>query len=258
MNGRLTFETERDHPLMVVRPRGVLDAYTAPDLRATLLNCLADQPGGILIDATDLIVGDDVGLAVLATVAQQSARWPGARIVLASPTPDFAVAAERMGVTRHVPLCPDEAAARLELSGWPDAPTLRQRIEPDRNAPGLARTAVAEFCQAHGVGGDGDAAQLVASELVTNAVVHAGTSIDLTLRLVPPMLHIAVRDGADGQVRITGAASESAESGRGLLLVDALATAWGSLVPNSGKVVWATVKVRSRAPSADTGPEQAF
>ena len=37
---------------------------------------------------------------------------------------------------------------------------------------------------------------------------------------------------------------ESAESGRGLLLVDALASAWGSFVLDSGKMVWATVRVR--------------
>jgi anti-sigma regulatory factor (Ser/Thr protein kinase) len=115
---------------------------------------------------------------------------------------------------------------------------------PDRDAPGHARTAVQEFCQRQGVGGDRDAAQLVASELVTNAVVHAGTAIDLTLRLLGSTLHIAVRDGGTGRPHVADV-DESAESGRGLMLVDALASSWGTFFPDAGKVVWATVRVRS-------------
>ena len=41
-------------------------------------------------------------------------------------------------------------------------------------------------------------------------------------------LQIAVRDGGDGRARLAGITDESAESGRGLLLVDALAQAWGN------------------------------
>jgi len=75
--------------------------------------------------------------------------------------------------------------------------------------------------------------------------VHAGTAIDLTLRFLPPLLHIAVRDLAGGIPRMTGVLDESAESGRGLLLVDALAVRWGSFVPHRGKIVWAQVRVMS-------------
>jgi anti-sigma regulatory factor (Ser/Thr protein kinase) len=116
-------------------------------------------------------------------------------------------------------------------------------MRPDRNAPGLARMAVQEFCEECAIAGDGDAAQLVASELVTNAVVHGRTELDLTLRLMGPLLHIAVRDKGPGQARITDIVDESSPTGRGLLLVDALSTAWGNLLLNIGKVVWATVRV---------------
>jgi anti-sigma regulatory factor (Ser/Thr protein kinase) len=130
-------------------------------------------------------------------------------------------------------------------------------VGPDRNAPGLARLAVQEFCEELGVDGDGDSAQLVASELVTNAVVHAGTDIDLTLRLIPPLLHVAVRDGSTQPARIADIVDQSSPSGRGLLLVDALSTAWGSVVLNSGKVVWATIRVRHRSPGVNSAPDQA-
>ena len=244
MNGGLTIEWDRAGPVVTLRPRGVLDAYVAPDLRAALLEAVAEQCDGVIVDVSDLTVADEVGLAVLATVAQQNRHWPGVGMVVAGSSKEFAAAADRMGISAYVPLCPDRSRALVTLSELPPPPRRRDRITPDRNAPSAARAAVQEFCAAHGVDGNTEAAQLIASELVTNAVVHAGTPIDLTLRLLAPLLHIAVRDTGDGQVRITGLVDESAESGRGLVLVDALAASWGTFVPSSGKIVWATVRVR--------------
>jgi len=210
-SGAFSVDVERGLPVAVVRPRGQLDAYTAPDLQTALLSALAHQPAGVLIDASDLTVVDDVGLAVIASVARESERWPG--------TP-FAVTGS------------SSLLASVE-------------IQPDRDAPAAARSAVREFCEDQGVGGDGDAAQLVASELVTNAVLHARTPMEVTLRLVAPLLHIAVRDASVDRPRMSSDVDENAESGRGLLLVDALASSWGSLVLDSGKIVWATVRVRA-------------
>lgn len=97
-------------------------------------------------------------------------------------------------------------------------------------------------------------AQLVASELITNAVMHAGTPMVLTLRLLPDALSVAVRDGDPRPARITDIANESSERGRGLLLVDAFSDSWGNFFPSSGKVVWAKVRLpspdRLRPPTA--------
>jgi anti-anti-sigma regulatory factor len=253
MSDEFSVEVEHMSPMVLVLPRGVLDALTAPDLRAALLECLAEQPIGVIVDASELSVLDDIGMMVLSSVAQQSERWPGTSFAVVAPTNEFAAGLARMGADRYMSVCTDRDAAFIELSRRPVPPWSRHRISPGRNAPGIARAAVQAFLEEQGVG-DGDAAQLVASELVTNAVVHAGTLIDLTLRLTPPFLHIAVRDGGAGQVRIRSIVDESSESGRGLLLVDALATAWGSLVSQSGKIVWATVRVSSAIRGRPTGP----
>jgi anti-sigma regulatory factor (Ser/Thr protein kinase) len=246
MTDGLSVEVVDGHPV-VLRPSGVLTAITGPRLRTVLLDCLADQPAGLVVDASDLALGpdpdDEVGLVALGNVARESERWPGTRIAVAAAV-ELHRAAARLGLGNAVAWCPDAATAVSELGGLPRPPTARERIVPDRDAPSHARAAVQAFCQRVGVGGDRDAAQLVASELVTNAVVHAHTAIDLTLRLVSPMLHIAVRDGGPGRPRIADI-DESAESGRGLMLVDALASSWGTFFPDSGKVVWATVRVRS-------------
>lgn len=97
---------------------------------------------------------------------------------------------------------------------------------------------------------------LVASELVTNAVVHARTSpgrqIGVTLRLSAETVRIEVRD-ADPSHSLAGppepgrAPAEPDEGGRGLLLVESLSLKWGVTREVVGKTVWADV---ARAGSA--------
>ena len=247
VTGGLTIELERTHPVVRVRASGVLDADTATDLSAALLEAVAEQAAGVLIEVDDLSFADDAGPLVFATVGAQNLAWPGCALVIAGPNELLHSALERMGVLSYVSICPDRPTALEHFTRLTAPPWRRVHIAADRNAPGLARSAVAEFCSRLGVGGGamgGETAQLVASELVTNAVVHARTPIELTLRLVWPLLHIAVRDSGDGQARIAGFVDETAESGRGLVLVDALASSWGNFVPPVGKVVWATVLVR--------------
>jgi anti-sigma regulatory factor (Ser/Thr protein kinase)/anti-anti-sigma regulatory factor len=250
VSGGLTLELNRTRPFARLRASGTLDAFTAPELAAALLEAVAEQPVGVLIEVDELTVTDDVGLAVFANVGAQNRSWPGCGLVLAGPNAEFHMRAERIGVIPYIPMCPDRPTALAHLAQIPVPPWQREVITADRNAPALARAVVAEFCARQGIGGGsmgGETAQLVASELVTNAVVHAGTPIQLTLRLLAPLLHIAVRDSGQGHVRMSGLVDESAESGRGLVLVDALSAAWGSFVPPIGKVVWAAIRVRPLA-----------
>ncbi|GAA3388581.1 ATP-binding protein [Streptomyces roseoviridis] len=82
---------------------------------------------------------------------------------------------------------------------------------------------------------------LVVSELVTNAVVHtASARFVCELREGEERLRIAVRDeGGPAGPRIRDCGEE--ERGRGLILVDALATAWGADRTGHGtaQIVWA-------------------
>jgi len=95
-----------------------------------------------------------------------------------------------------------------------------------------------------GGAGDVNEKDRIIGLLGTLILEHAGTTIELTLRLMTPALHIAVRDGGTGRPHVADV-DESSESGRGLMLVDALASSWGTFFPDTGKVVWATVRVRS-------------
>lgn len=122
-----------------------------------------------------------------------------------------------------------ETPATLEL-----VPTLR--------APRLARAFVADTLTAWAVDAeDGDAAQLVVSELVTNAVLHAPESPTITLELsmMDDALRVVVSDCNPEEPDPLDPDPGLAERGRGVRLVEALSNRWGT-EPNGpdGKTVW--------------------
>ncbi|WP_299534787.1 anti-sigma regulatory factor [uncultured Streptomyces sp.] len=87
-----------------------------------------------------------------------------------------------------------------------------------------------------------DAATLIVSELVTNAVVHTASSrVVCELQRLDRLLRIAVQDqGHRTGPRLRDTSDD--EHGRGLLLVDALSEAWGSHGDDDGvrgRIVWA-------------------
>jgi anti-sigma regulatory factor (Ser/Thr protein kinase) len=83
---------------------------------------------------------------------------------------------------------------------------------------------------------------LVATELVTNAVVHTPRGpIDLSLLLEGESLHVGVTDTSPSSVPQMRATGTDAQNGYGLHIVDTLSTAWGYETTNGGKTVWADV-----------------
>ncbi|MEQ8143908.1 ATP-binding SpoIIE family protein phosphatase [Streptomyces sp. OP7] len=119
------------------------------------------------------------------------------------------------------------------------------------SARALLRKTLTEWAQLSPPGVDlltgrvGDDAALVASELVTNAVVHAGTEVHLTCRLEEDTgaLVVEVADHHPARAPHDGApeapAHDTPEYGRGLRLVAALAESWGITYRPGTKTVWA-------------------
>ena len=86
-----------------------------------------------------------------------------------------------------------------------------------------------------------DSAALVLSELVGNAVRHAeGDMMRVRLRRDGSVLRIAVEDASPHIPQVREPDWE-AESGRGMVIIDALAHRWGCAPTGTGKVVWADV-----------------
>ncbi|MEU1670046.1 ATP-binding protein [Streptomyces sparsogenes] len=141
-----------------------------------------------------------------------------------------------------------------------EPPTLSYRLTAPsaEQTPKVARDMVASLLEAAGHGASVDAARLLVSELVTNVVQHADAR-ELTLEADIDDESITVRV-TDGDFRNTPPMPHSFpeagdERGRGLALVDALATRWGVSVhggrePN-GKSVWFVLEARSSTGGAD-------
>jgi anti-sigma regulatory factor (Ser/Thr protein kinase) len=84
----------------------------------------------------------------------------------------------------------------------------------------------------------GDVPQLLVTELVTNVVRHVGSSMTLRACFDRRTLRIEVDDPSDALPVMQYSQPED-ESGRGLEIVDALASRWGvARQLDDGKSVW--------------------
>lgn len=115
-------------------------------------------------------------------------------------------------------------------------------LEADPAAARTARRFLHEYCSTWGCEGITDAAELVVSELVTNAVVHACTASLLRLRIGDGHLRVELLDRA-GTAPEPQRPGDTEEHGRGLMLVAALSSAWGIDPHPAGKLVWAELAV---------------
>lgn len=110
----------------------------------------------------------------------------------------------------------------------------------------LARQFVSAQCRAWGCEDALDDMLLITSELVTNAVIHAGSNPHLLTCLVGDVVRVEVIDDSHehGEMRV---ADPFDEHGRGLFIVDAISTRWGIERLLHGKRVWAEVPCRQPA-----------
>jgi len=82
-----------------------------------------------------------------------------------------------------------------------------------------------------------DAAQVAVSEIVTNALVHAGTPMRLRVLLQGSALRVELRDGSPHLPHRRDYSSVAA-TGRGLHMVAQMVDRWGAYPDGRGKVVW--------------------
>ena len=108
----------------------------------------------------------------------------------------------------------------------------RQRVAADLSAAGIFEAAV------------GDAV-LVVSELLSNAIRHArplpGANVQVAWALEDDAIEVAVSDGGAATTPARTHASISALGGRGLDIVEYLASRWGIRSDDSGQTVWAVL-----------------
>jgi anti-sigma regulatory factor (Ser/Thr protein kinase)/anti-anti-sigma regulatory factor len=233
---------------VIVAFTGSIDLFTVSQIQHTLLKDLGGQPYALICDLSGIRQLDPVCATVFSTVANHpSSRWPATSFLLCGAQAPVAEILGRLQVPRFLPLY---ATLEEALDAAVDRPPyLRDELllAPTPTTAAAARLYVRDILGYWQLALPDVAvverAELVVDELVTNAVLHARTDLRLRLELGGDWLHIAVRDGSPRLLRMVSVNPE-AESGRGLRLVERLASAWG-VHPHAdgGKVVWCTLKL---------------
>jgi anti-sigma regulatory factor (Ser/Thr protein kinase) len=226
-----------------------LDTYT------TLRKCLAEHPSAIIVDLGHLTdPSADSAAMWLAAGRAAGAMQPPVRIALSLPA--GRLLSRRLhwiGVTRTISSFTSMDQARTAVTGQ-TLMSERLQLTPLPPRVGSAKTArnlIDVACEAWDLPDLQPPGRLVISELVANAVQHAGTDMTVTVSRRRTGLHLSVRDGDSRLPSPRPAPSSdptapSGPGGNGLSIVGALAAAWGAISTRDGKMVWATMRSRRR------------
>jgi anti-sigma regulatory factor (Ser/Thr protein kinase) len=131
----------------------------------------------------------------------------------------------------------DVALLVAELSGLERSRVATWRLDGGVETVSAARTWACATLAGWSVEPLAEVAELLVSELVTNALRHARGPIELTALMLDHVLTLAVSDTDQPLPRLRKA-KDADEGGRGLQLVAMLAARWGSRPTAEGKVVW--------------------
>jgi anti-sigma regulatory factor (Ser/Thr protein kinase)/anti-anti-sigma regulatory factor len=238
----LRLEVSHGPPATVLSAAGVLNATTSGQLMLAVEKLLTEQPDSLIIDIGALSVPDRIFLTVLITVARWSAVWPGCRLAVCGATTRTEADMCRLGLDRYVTVGLHLPDAMDRLRQQPAIRRSRHALLPTAAAVIEARQQAEEVCAAWNVALATPAAQTVVSELVTNAVVHAGTAMELIFTFAHRALYVAVRDQSPSVPRYRHG---EPDHGYGLVLVEAFSAYWGYHPTSTGKVVWAAIRVPS-------------
>ena len=228
---------------LVVFTDGITEARNADGeqfgeeaLGEVLLDCagltaeeMADRVVGAAATFADGTLRDDVAVVVL-RVPDDAGSDPVGRITRATGLeagelnlPGYPLGDEQPDLWKRPPTPPREARIRLapQPASVPLLRVLLCRLLRSWRLESLA----------------GDEVDLLASELATNAVLHAGTTITVVVRYLGSVLRVEVGD-ASSEAPTRRRAGNDDLGGRGLLIVDSLAREWGVVHTRSGKRVW--------------------
>ncbi|MEU8701042.1 SpoIIE family protein phosphatase [Streptomyces sp. NPDC048680] len=219
-------------------PLGISTHFEDEEFPETRLDLV---PGETLVLYTDGLVeepGADIDAGVRTLVHEVSAGPAGAE-ALADHLSDRLW--ERWGSGDDVALL---VLRRSPDPGSPRAPRLHQYIhQADPEGLSDARTIVRQALTDWNMAELADDAELVTGELLVNVLLHTEGGAVLTLEVLPEpvrRVRLSVQDRSSVWPR-RRTPGETATSGRGLLLLDAVATRWGIEPRGEGKAVWCEI-----------------
>ncbi|MFB7500167.1 SpoIIE family protein phosphatase [Streptomyces sp. NPDC056161] len=141
--------------------------------------------------------------------------------------------------------------ARYEDAGGEGVPPRTGSLhiqQRDLHGVKAARSFVDDRLSSWGLAEISDTLRLIVSEIVTNALIHAGSDVDLRLRAFADHVRLEVRDSdsnppVPSPLALAEEENAQAEHGRGLLIVEALSNQWNTSPNGRGKTVWLDVAI---------------
>ena len=210
-------------------------------LDSAALFALAEAPRAVVIDVS---LADDVSapgaLRRLALTGRHPRDWAGVPVAVAGLDRRDADELSRRPLGSHLVVTTTVRQA-LSVIMQNSLPTTQSvRLAPHPTAPRASRDLVSRALLDWRLSKHIPAACLIVSELVTNAMIHAGTQIEVTVSEHRQAVRLAVRDRS--AVLPLEKADPLDEHGRGMAIVGGLSSARGVMLhPDGGKVVWAVL-----------------
>ncbi|MFC5142082.1 ATP-binding protein [Actinomycetospora rhizophila] len=226
-------------PPVVVGLSGPLSETTAHPL-VDRLGALLHRYGAVVADVSRIELTHSGAVHAFTEAAARAGEWPDVRLAVAAPDMTTAALLVSSRVAERVPVHPDVATALAHLDDRPDLVRGWWHFGVDPRAPGDARQHVRRVCHSWAVDEDArEAAEIVVTELVTNAVEHAASASVVEVERTAHALRLTVRDFDSAPLPEVRLPEPTSPRGRGLAMVAAVATTWGVEAHRDGKTVWA-------------------
>lgn len=252
---RMRCRVHRTSPVGLIELDGALRLHTAPRLRETVLKVMADQPDAIVLDLEGLDDVEELSVSVFPALGRTVAGLGDGELILAAAGPDTRAAMHRAAplFVRMFTTCSQAMAAAARA---PARRRVTRQLPADPHAARTARRVLEEVCTRWRLDGLREAALVIVTELVNNAVDHVGAPIELCVTVRHRVLRIEVSDHS----KVLPARLDpvpDATQGNGLWLVEGLASRWGATPTTWGKTVWAdlVLTVSPRIDARRVNPE---
>ncbi|OJF14170.1 hypothetical protein BG844_11245 [Couchioplanes caeruleus subsp. caeruleus] len=247
--GGIDVTVDMDVSMVTLALHGAWESRLQHATYAAMVKCLSEHPAVLLLDLRAVTDPHAASVTMWMTARRLGDGMEPPVQILACVPSGTALGARlhRLGAARFLSIYPTIALARAAAGRRPLTDRLVLQLHPSSGAPARARAAVIDACAAWQLPELRDRACVVVSELVINAVQHAGTAITVVLFRRGSAMHLAVGDENPRlpRLRDTFPASldvQPHQRGLGLHIVHAAATVWGAAPTADGKVVWATIR----------------
>ena len=232
----MLLRSEVTEGVAILSVQGPVATADATPLRASLERAVALGPRGVVIDLSQTTALAPEALEVLRQAQVAAPGWP---------RPALVVCAQEQAVTTllagaALPVRDDRQDGIGHVDDRGPAPRRTVTLDHSPLSPSSARAAAAEAVTELHLEPMADDVSLVVSELVTNAVRYAEPPVTLEIEATDDEVTIAVADGSPGRPNRRDADVDE-EGGRGLALIDLLATETGVRPHPPGKTVWAAL-----------------